>query len=227
MVEAPVTTWWEISLPDYAWDWLSLITEEPTAADTERVSAPEGQEEARGQMLSTAADTGLASARASGPRVHEGRFTPQDTATIPESSTHDSLGDVFDFERLVERESREFIERIEMKLIDDREEADVGDDVAPSHAAVQMCLDLARRLAPHVVLAPQVKSGAFSEDNGGISLVLQSLVTDRRLDVQITPEGTVLSAIRIDEHMQADSVTVSLNDPNAPRELAEWVTSRV
>jgi hypothetical protein len=213
----------EDTLLDYASGWHWQITEEPTAADTERASAFDEKEEARGQMP-TVADSELALGHAPAPRPHEGRYRRHDTGESSEYSNADRVPEPFDFESFVRRASRKFVERIERKLVDDREEAD---DVAPTPAAVQTCSDLARRLAPHVVLAPQLKSGAFTEDNGGISLVLQSLVTDRRLDVRIAPEGTVLSAIRIDERLQADSIALSVNDPNAPKELAEWVTSRV
>ena len=42
-----------------------------------------------------------------------------------------------------------------------------------------------------------------AEDEGGISLVLQSLTTDRRLNCRIAPDGSTCSAIRIDERMEA------------------------
>ena len=132
-----------------------------------------------------------------------------------------------DFQRLVDQESHELVERIELKLAEDREDADRTEDVAPSEAAAQVCLQLARRLAPHLALAPQLKAGAFTEDDGGVSLVFQSLVTDRRLSCRIPPDGTHISAIRIDEGMRADRGPVLVSHPDAPRELAEWVTKRV
>jgi hypothetical protein len=132
-----------------------------------------------------------------------------------------------DFSSMVDRRSRELVERIELKLLEDREEADCSGDTAPTARAFHTCLSLAQRLAPHVALAPRLKSGAFTEDNGGVSLVLQSLVTDRRLNCRIAPDGVAVSAIRIDERMRASSAPVALNDPNVPKELAEWVTSRV
>lgn len=136
------------------------------------------------------------------------------------------VDDAASFQQLVDREASELVERIELKLAEDEEEALLSDDVAPAPNAVQACLRLARRFAPHVALAPRLKSGAFTEDDGGISLVFQSLVTDRRVTCRIDPRGTRVSAIRIDEGMRADSPVMSLDNRDAPRELAEWVTKR-
>ncbi len=124
------------------------------------------------------------------------------------------------------RASAELVERIEFKLKEDRAEAEISEDTAPSPGAVDVCLSLARRVAPHIALAPRLKWAAFTEDDGGISLVLQSLVTDRRLNCRIAPDGSIVSVIRIDESMQADSMRVLLTDANVPRELAGWVTKR-
>jgi hypothetical protein len=72
-----------------------------------------------------------------------------------------------------------------------------------------------------------LKAGAFVEDEGGISLVLQSLVTDRRLTYRISPQGDRVTVIQIDEGMEAKTTTVSSDDRAKTRELAKWVTTRV
>lgn len=135
--------------------------------------------------------------------------------------------EMVDFENLVDRRASQLVERIKQKLMEDSAHARGSEDVTPSETAIATCLALARRLAPHVALAPHLKSGAFTEDGGGISLVLQSLVTDRRLNCRVTADGSAVSAIRIDECMEAECHAISLDDPNAARELAEWVTKSV
>lgn len=134
--------------------------------------------------------------------------------------------DLAEYNGLVSRQSRRLVEQIECKLTNDREECRQDNEIGPTSRAFQVCVRIAQRLAPHVALAPQLKFGAFTEDDGGVSLVLQSLITDRRLNCRIPPEGAPLTAIRIDEHMGAESLEFSLTDRNAPRELAEWVTKR-
>jgi hypothetical protein len=131
-----------------------------------------------------------------------------------------------DFGHVVRREAQQLIERVELKLEEDREEAVATDEVAPSEPAIRTCLTLAKRLAPHVALVSRLRTGAFTEDDGGISLVFQSLVTDRRIDCRIAADGASVSVLRIDERMQATSAPISLSDAEVPRELAEWVTRR-
>jgi len=200
LAESAVMASLETGSASYAGLWLFRITSVGTAADTEE---------------------------ASGPRLPEGRLRHHQAGMTPKAldATHQSQ--LLDFDKLVEQNTRELVERIELKLLEDREEADCSGDTAPTARAFHTCLSLAQRLAPHVALAPRLKSGAFTEDNGGVSLVLQSLVTDRRLNCRIAPDGVAVSAIRIDERMRASSAPVALNDPNVPKELAEWVTSRV
>ncbi|MDM8007417.1 MAG: hypothetical protein QUV05_14860 [Phycisphaerae bacterium] len=99
--------------------------------------------------------------------------------------------------------------------------------MAPTSSAIGICRALVQRLAPHVALARQLKAGAFVEDEGGISLVLQSLVTDRRLTYRISPQGDRVTVIQIDEGMEAKTTTVSSDDRAKTRELAKWVTTRV
>jgi hypothetical protein len=135
--------------------------------------------------------------------------------------------DSVDVGQVVDKESRELVARVVRQLAVDPDEADDPERVAPTSSAVRTCLTFTERLAPHVALAPQLKVAAFVEDEGGISLVLQSLVTDRRLSYRIPPEGDRVTVIQIDERMDAKSTTVSLSDRAATRELAKWVRTRV
>jgi hypothetical protein len=135
--------------------------------------------------------------------------------------------DSTEMENLVVSKSLEFVGRIEQQLAMDSDEAADPESVTPTSSAVGTCLTFAEQLAPHVALAPQLKAAAFAEDEGGISLVLQSLVTDRRLNYRIPPQGDRVTVIQIDERMEAKSTTISFSDRAATRELAKWVTTRV
>jgi hypothetical protein len=118
------------------------------------------------------------------------------------------------------------IRRTEEKLREDELDARREGDVPPTPAASEACRELSRRLAPHVALAPRLRWGVFTEDDGGISLAVQSLVTDRRIDCRIAPDASLISAIRVDERMHVDTIGVSLASRDIGRELGEWVTKR-
>ncbi len=130
-------------------------------------------------------------------------------------------------EDLLKPGASNLVQQVQEKLQQDVDDAQDEDDVAPDAQAVATCMRLARRLAPHVALAPRLEWGAFTEDNRGVSLVLQSLVTDRRINCRIQSGGSAISAVRVDEHMRVDTIPVLLSAPDVGRELAEWVTRRV
>lgn len=120
----------------------------------------------------------------------------------------------------------EFVRRIQQDLDDAIQDAWETGEPAPSEAAYDTCLRLARRVAPLAAPAPRLKGVAFTEETGAVSLVLQSLVTDRRVDFRITVDGRVIDALRIDEDMRPESFTFSMDQSDLPRELARWVTNR-
>jgi hypothetical protein len=145
------------------------------------------------------------------------RLLPAALSRVPE--TLDARGPV-QFSQIIECRSREIIERVEGQLADDESDPE---DVTPTSLARLTCSKWIRKIAPRVALASRLKVAAFTEDSSGVSLVLQSLLTDRRVNIRIGPDGRVLGAICTDEHMD---VRTRPDEPDLPRELAEWVTSR-
>ena len=121
---------------------------------------------------------------------------------------------------------RDFTDRISTNLEEDIEDASATDDFLPGRGAVEACLRLARRLAPHVVLSPKLKCAAFATESGEVALVLQSLVTDRRLTCRIAADGSTMLVHQIDETMEATQASLRTNDASVPRELAQWVIKR-
>jgi len=139
---------------------------------------------------------------------------------VDEPPTVDARGPAT-FAQVVARRALELTERIDAQLADDAES-----DIAPAQQASDTCKRMARRIVPHVALAPHMKVAAFTEDSSGVSLVFQSLITDRRLNLRIAPDGAAVSAIYTDELMDVRVRLVRDDDPDLARELAEWVTSR-
>lgn len=134
--------------------------------------------------------------------------------------------DTVDLHALVPDGVSAFVDRIQYDLDDAIQDARETGEPAPTKAAYEACLRLARRVAPLAALAPRLKRAAFTEETGAVSLVLQSLVTDRRVDFRIAVDGRVIDALRIDENMHPESFAFSVDQSHSPRELARWVTNR-
>lgn len=134
-------------------------------------------------------------------------------------------GDLARVDELVRDGTLELQRRIRRHLEEDAEDAVASGEVATPQPAFAACLRLGERLAPHLVLAPGLKYAAFTEE-GVVGLVLQSLVTDRRLTCRFTPDGRKMMVLRISERMKTVQSTIAVDDGNVPRELAEWVIKR-
>lgn len=134
--------------------------------------------------------------------------------------------DSVDLPRLREQAVSAFVERIHKNLSDDRNDAAETGDATPSEPAARTCLSLAEMVAPRAALAPALKWAAFTEETGAVSFILQSALTDRRVNFCISADGTNVSFIRIDESMKSEQFDVRLDDANTVRELARWVTRR-
>ena len=140
---------------------------------------------------------------------------------VAQPETVDAEGPVR-FEYVIPRQARELTERIDAQLADDLESSD---DVIPSRWAFEACKRLIRRMAPHVALARRLKVAVFTEGNSGVSLVFHSLMTDRRLNLRIAPDGTSISTICTDERLDIEVREIREDDTDLLRELAQWVTS--
>jgi len=141
-----------------------------------------------------------------------GRSTDADCLVRPEDYLHAQV------EKLVEQ--------VKNELQEDIAEARQAEGLQIGEAAINACLRMVRRAVPHLALASCLKLGAFLEETRELSFVVQSLITDRRFNCRISPDGASARVIRLDEKMQAISADFNVDDPNGPRELAEWVTKR-
>lgn len=120
-----------------------------------------------------------------------------------------------------------FMQVIKQKLCEDREEAITLKENQPTYKAIKACLQVAKYVEPHVLKhLSTLKWGPFTLDTGGISLVLQSLSTDRRLSCDIPPSGNDLSVTGIDKHMVISGCNVFSNDKEGWAKLAKWVITK-
>ena len=122
---------------------------------------------------------------------------------------------------------RSVLDEIEATLQENRQEGILHGEICANQTAVATCKRMALLIIDRLLAPPRgLKWGAFGEDGGGVSLVLQSLISDRRVDFRISPDGACLTAIRIDENMRSESVVLSVTDRDALRERAGWVNQR-
>ena len=119
-----------------------------------------------------------------------------------------------------------FTGAIRTHLREDCNDAIESGDQLPTVAASESCMRLARLIAPTVAMHPAIKRAAFSENDGSVSLVLQSLASDRRVTYRIDADGRRVNVLATDEHMQSTGLAAQLTDTSSMKERAEWVVHR-
>ncbi len=83
------------------------------------------------------------------------------------------------------------------------------------------------QMAQILALANELKLGAFAEEDGSISLVAQSLVTDRRVSLHFTSGQKEFQVVRVDEQMCASASWITPSDIHAFGKIAKWVTAKL
>ena len=131
-----------------------------------------------------------------------------------------------DIPGLLTQEVLDILDAIESSLLEDRDEALLHGEVCASEPGIATCRRIAIKIAPWLAPSSGLKWAAFGEDTGGVSLVLRSVITDRRVDFTISADGLRISAVSIDENLTARSVPLGVDDRSSLRENAAWVHSR-
>ncbi|UCC30257.1 MAG: hypothetical protein JSU86_18915 [Phycisphaerales bacterium] len=165
-----------------------------------------------------------------------GRFEEFKRLLSYDASTEDALDrfrtkkekreDEADIPVLLTQEVVDILDEIESTLLEDREEGLLHGEACASEPALATCRGLAVKIAPWLARSSGLKWAAFGEDEGGVSLVLRSLTTNRRADFRILGDGRHISAICIDEYLSAESIPLALDDRTSLRERAAWVHGR-
>lgn len=151
--------------------------------------------------------------------------SPASGETPPASQTGAPIAPT-QFDRLLPAIAEVLSGEVLSKLHEDIADARLSEGIQVDPAVITRCETLTREMTAHLALAKRLKVGTFLEDSGAVSLVVQSLITDRRVTCRIAPRGEAIRAIQIDEKMHARTGDVDLADENAARELAEWVITR-
>ncbi len=122
---------------------------------------------------------------------------------------------------------RTFVDRIIANLKEDREEALSEGEAVATDAAENACVKVARTIAPCLApFVPGLKWAAFAGNSGVVSLVLQSFVSNRRLNYEFSPDGKKVSVVEINEHLGHELTNVGIEDAQFLRERAGWVVRR-
>jgi len=120
-----------------------------------------------------------------------------------------------------------FVDQVREDLEDDIKDADTDLALPEIRRAMQTCLRFARKLAPHIALSSNLKFAAFVEEDGVVSLGIQSLTADRRINLEIHGASQRAEVHSIDEHMHSEHSILHVNNTRSIQELAEWVRKRV
>jgi len=124
-------------------------------------------------------------------------------------------------------ESSVFVRRIHGDLEDDIQDAGAELSISETECARRTCLRFARKIAPHIALGPDLKFAGFVEEDGVVSLGIQCLTADRRINLEIQGRSLSAEVHSIDEHMHSEHFHLHVDDTQSIRELAEWVRERV
>ncbi len=123
--------------------------------------------------------------------------------------------------------SDSLLETIEAELLEDREEGLLHGEVVANEVAVKACQNVGSVV--YAQLKPPNKWAAFGEDGGGVTLVIWSPNTDRRVDFRISQDGTQVVVIRtwlLDEHLEVSSDSLRADEWQVLSGHAKWVSER-
>lgn len=129
-----------------------------------------------------------------------------------------------EFEKLLYMRAKELVDNIESNLLEDVRDSDLDKSDIPWQSAISACVDLSAKLSLFLAYHFEVKSAAFVDEGGGVSLVLQSIETKRRVNFLIEPDGLAANVCQLDEALAMTHSRVEFMDSQATRECAEWVT---
>jgi hypothetical protein len=118
----------------------------------------------------------------------------------------------------------QFLGRVDQDIKDDCAEIISEGGTEPTRAAVDACRAVANTLSNSVASTPNLKHAAFVEEEGGISLVLQSNTTNRRVNFRVSPSGATLVVVTVDAIGRTASTPTRLDDSKALRGWVEWLS---
>jgi hypothetical protein len=121
-------------------------------------------------------------------------------------------------------EAQRFLDTIRQNISEDSADLVREGGAAPTQATIDACVSVASNLSGLVVLRSAVKYAAFVEEEGGISLVLQSEVTNRRVNFRVSRSGTALVVVTVDADGRTASIPTRLDDAQTLRGWVEWLS---
>lgn len=128
--------------------------------------------------------------------------------------------------RLWQRLADQFIDRISQDLDDDCSDTHASDAVALSDQTRSACLGLATKLAATMALKPSLNYAAFLEEEGGISLVIQSKLSASRVNFRIPPDGLQITIVSVNSTGQARTTLAHIHEIAELQRWVEWVSNQ-
>lgn len=120
-----------------------------------------------------------------------------------------------------------FLDTIVRGLEDDLSE--IGDLArkATVAAAAGHCRVIARSIAAAIEQQTDLRYAAFVEESARVSLVVQSLATERRVSFTVDGYDLYANAHRIDEQTRVETAEISILDCATLKEWIEWLVTQV
>lgn len=110
---------------------------------------------------------------------------------------------------------------------DDSEAMEYGEPTADERA-LQACLTLASYISGLLSeLSPGFAWAPFLLDDGGVSLILRSKKTHRRVEFKFPPCGAPITVVRIDEHLAGKQFPINIAHRDRIGRIAKWVHCQV
>jgi hypothetical protein len=116
-----------------------------------------------------------------------------------------------------------FVEDVIDRINNDCSDALAESGYAASEDAQASCRAIATRIAPSMAFAQHIQYDSFLEEEGGISLVLRSKDTGRRVNYRVSADGRKLTIVSVDENARASSDSAKVEDYGTLDRWARWV----
>lgn len=116
-----------------------------------------------------------------------------------------------------------FVASILVDLVNDIEDAKNSDEPAPTKRAAGVCKRLAELIGPAVGKHSDLKHAAFTKEDGGVYLVIQSPETKRRAVFVIDYKGRMNFILKVFAGMKCATIPVPSLDSPLVIKAVRWV----
>jgi len=112
------------------------------------------------------------------------------------------------------------------ELLEEINELDESVDKNQAKVNLFNCTSFYERMSTSLVFSSDLKNAIFVEGDGDVSLIIQSLLTNRRVNCSFFNSKNRCHVFCIDENMKCSTRTIDGSSMTEPREIAAWVMDK-